>query len=62
MGLFDEAAAKILPRSFEERMDADYEDFVEVDAATVDDVARQVQEFVTTCERWLKEHTPARHK
>ena len=61
-GLFDEAIAKILPWSFEERMDADYEDFVEVDAAMVDDVAEHVRQFVTTCERWLNAHTPPHHK
>ena len=61
-GMIEAAIWKILPRSFEERLDADYEDFVEVDAATLGDVTTQVQQFVATCERWLKEHLPSHRK
>ena len=53
-GVVDQAIAKALPRSFEWRLDTDYEDFASIEDATVNDIADQVRTFVETCEAWLR--------
>ena len=58
-GAVDATGAKILPRSFERRLNADYEDFATVDEAAVAKVAEQVQQFMAVCEDWLKTHAAA---
>jgi len=53
-GLIDLDVAKALPRSFEWRLDTDYEDFASVEALFVKDLAGQVRAFVDACEGLLR--------
>ena len=51
--LFDKEKAKALSRSFEERQDTDYEDFVSITEQEVEDLQRQVEAFLKECQKVL---------
>ena len=51
--LFDKEKAKALSRSFEERQDADYGDFVSITKQEVKDLEKQVAEFLDECQKVL---------
>ena len=53
-GLMDPGIAKILPRSFEKRQETDYEDFVSVSSATVDEIQQHVRTFIDACQACFK--------
>ena len=46
--------AKVLPRSFEKRLDTDYEDFSSMDQREVEAVRQGVEQFLQACERLLE--------
>ena len=52
--LFDHEKAKILSRSFEERQDTDYEDFVSLTRKEIGALRGEVKVFIDECERILK--------
>ena len=52
-GVIDQMVAKALPRSFEKRLNTDYEDFASVDRGEVEQVKDDVQRFVNECQRRL---------
>lgn len=54
-GIFDREKAKALSRSFEERQDSDYEDFVSLTSDDIAEIHQQVKVFVEECEMILKD-------
>lgn len=52
--LVDPEKAKVLSRSFEQRQDSDYEDFVSATAGDAQLLKQQVMEFINECEKVLK--------
>ncbi|MBI3323663.1 MAG: HEPN domain-containing protein [Candidatus Omnitrophica bacterium] len=52
-GTINAQVAKALRRSFEKRLDTDYEDFAWVDAGEVEQIKHDVQRFIDECERVL---------
>ena len=53
-GLVNPATAKALSRSFEQRQDTDYEDFVMVKTEEVKILQGQVKDFIDVCSKILK--------
>jgi uncharacterized protein (UPF0332 family) len=53
-GVIPADIAKALSRSFEERIDMDYEDFISVDDLEVNAIRENVKDFVIACEDALK--------
>jgi uncharacterized protein (UPF0332 family) len=53
--LVDSEKAKALSRSFEKRQDSDYEDFASVTGEEVERIRKEVEEFVSECERVLRQ-------
>ncbi len=49
-GLILAATAKVLSRSFERRLDSEYEDYVSFSKEEAEDVGDEVQEFIRACE------------
>ena len=47
--------AKALSRSFEERIDIDYEDFVSVPKEELEKIREQVKRFIAECKKVLKD-------
>lgn len=47
--------SKTFPRIFEKRVDADYEDFVQLTKEEVESIRDQTLKFINECERVLKE-------
>ena len=52
-GLLAPEIARVLPRTFEKRLNSDYEDFAELSAADARAVHVEVESFVAACERLL---------
>ena len=52
-GLFSTDIARVLPRSFEKRLNSDYGDFAQVTAEEVDQISQGVHRFVEECQRVL---------
>lgn len=53
-GLIDKETARALSRSYERRLDSDYEDFVKINLAETRQVQKEVKQFITVCERFFK--------
>ena len=52
-GLILAATAKVLSRSFEKRLDSEYEDYVSFSKEEAENVRDEVQEFIQACEDTL---------
>jgi uncharacterized protein (UPF0332 family) len=50
-GVIPADISKILPRSFEERIDSDYEDFISVAPQDVEKIRQGVKTFLDTCQK-----------
>ena len=53
-GIIPPEIAKALPRSFEKRLDTDYEDFSAIDQKEAETVRQDVERFLQTCEQVLE--------
>jgi len=53
-GTIPPETAKVLPRSFEKRLDTDYEDFASLEEGEVEAVKQDVERFLQACERLLE--------
>ncbi len=54
-GRIEVETAKALPRAFQLRQQADYDDFAEITAARVEEAQAEVAVFLTACESLLEE-------
>lgn len=52
-GVVAPEVAKALRRSFEKRLDTDYEDFVSIEKDEVEQIQQDVRRFINVCERVL---------
>ena len=50
-GIVSSEVAKTLPRSFEKRLDTDYEDFTTVDQREIKQLQRDIRQFIHCCEQ-----------
>lgn len=56
-GLVLPETAKVLSRSFEKRMDSDYEDYVQFTKKEAEAVGEEVQVFIRACEKALADYS-----
>ena len=56
--IFNKETAKALSRSFEERQDTDYEDFISISRQEIEELGQQVEAFITECKRVLPQELP----
>lgn len=56
VGLVDKEVARSLSRSFERRLDIDYEDFAEIGKAEAVQIQEEVRRFVAECKRFFKSY------
>lgn len=54
-GIISIDLSKALPRSFEKRLDSDYEDFVNLNKREVEDTKEKVALFIEACEKATKD-------
>ena len=53
-GFISKPVARALTRSYERRLDSDYEDFVAMTSSEVSQTAAEVQNFISVCEQYFK--------
>lgn len=57
-GLIDKEVARALLRSYERRLDSDYEDFVDIHIAEARQVQKEVKRLMVACESFFKRSKP----
>ncbi len=55
-GLVFPETAKVLSRSFEKRLDSEYEDYVQFTKKQAEEVRDEVRKFIQACEKALSDY------